>query len=157
MSGSPLSGANSGRQPKPSEAKALGKELMNNLPGIFSLDQQNKEKIGNYKVPAIQNGNWVLKSHPVALVDSFTAQTHAIATIFVKVENEFIRLMTTEANEKAGTILDHAHPAYKRLLGELRYTDKITLSGNEYMADYDVFRDRQGRVIGAYLVGIPFY
>lgn len=143
-------------EPKPSDAKALGKELMSNLPGIFSLDQKNTVKMGNYDVPAIQNGNWVISSHPTPLVHSFTEQTRAIAAIFVKVENEFIRLMTTEANEKAGTILDHAHPAYKRLLGELRYTDKVTLSDKDYMADYDVFRDRQGRVIGAYLVGIEF-
>jgi methyl-accepting chemotaxis protein len=151
--GSSLSAAQSA--PKPSDAKALGKELMSNLSGIFSLDQQNTERLDGRDVPALRNGNWVMSSHPIPLVNSFTAQTDAIAAIFVKVGDEFIRLMTTEANEKAGTVLDHAHPAYKRLHGELRYTDKVTLSGKEYMADYDVFRDRQGRVIGAYLVGIP--
>lgn len=146
-----LSAANAG----PKDAKNLGKELMNNLPGIFSLDEEHTEKMGKYQVPPIVNGNWVLKSKPVSLVESFTAQTNAIATIFVKVDNEFIRLMTTEPKEKAGTILDHSSPAYVRLLGELRYTGKVTLSGTEYMTDYDVFRDRQGRVIGAYVVGIP--
>lgn len=143
-------------EPQPADAKALGKQLMSNLSGIFYLDWQNQEKLGGRKVPAIQNGNWVISSHPVPLVDSFTAQTHSIATIFVKVNEEFVRLMTTETHEKAGTILDHAHPAYKRLIGELRYTNQVTLAGKEYMADYDVFRDRQGRVIGAYLVAIPF-
>ncbi len=140
--------------PGPSDAKALGKQLMSNMPGIFSLDQENKEKIGGYQVPAIKNGNWIIRSQPVSLVESFTEETQAIATIFVKVGDEFVRLCTTE-NEKVGTALSHSHPAYQRLLGELRYTDKVTLSGNDYMADYDVFRDRQGRVIGAYLVGIP--
>ncbi len=149
-----LMGASSS-PPNPSDAKALGKELMNNLSGIFSLDEQNKEKLGGYEVPAILNGNWVLSSHPISLIDSFSKQTKTVSTIFVKVEDEFIRLMTTEAGESAGTILDHSHPAYKRLLGELRYTDKINLSKIDYMADYDVFRDRQGRVIGAYLVAIP--
>lgn len=151
-----LSAGSSDKMPKPSDAKSLGRELMRNLPGIFSLEEENKEKIGDYDIPAIRNGNWIISSHPIALVDSFTAQTNAIATIFVKIENEFIRLMTTEANEEAGTILDHASPAYERLLGELRYTGKIVLSDKQYMADYDVFRDKQGRVIGAYLVGIPF-
>jgi hypothetical protein len=145
----------SGQGPTPSDAKALGKELMSNLPGIFSLDVENKEKLGSYEVPPIRNGNWVLSSKPIPLVESFTKETRAIAAIFVKVEDEFVRISTTEINEKEGTALSHSHPAYKRLLGELRYTDKVVLSGNEYMADYDVFRDRQGRVIGAYLVGIP--
>jgi hypothetical protein len=147
--------AKSNELPEPSDAKALGKELMNNLPGIFSLDQENKQEMNGYKIPAIRNGNWILTTHPVSLVDSFTKDTRAIATIFVKVEDEFVRLSTTEVHEKPGTILSHSHPAYKRLVGELRYTDVVTLSGNKYMADYDVFRDRQGRVIGAYLVGIP--
>jgi hypothetical protein len=149
------SASRSNSQPEPSDAKALGKQLMSNFPGIFSLDQQDLRKIGAYNIPAIRNGNWVITSYPVTLVESFSQQTHAIAALFVKIEDEFIRLMTTEPHEKAGAILDHANPAYKHLIGELRYTNKITLSGNDYMADYDVFRDRQGRVIGAYLVGIP--
>jgi methyl-accepting chemotaxis protein len=151
-----LSAADSEKQLQPSDAKALGKELMSNLPGIFSLDQEHQKKMGHHVAPAIRNGNWVISSPAISLVDSFTANTGAIATFFVKVENEFIRLSTTEVNEKVGTILDHSNPAYRRLLGELRYTNKIVLSGKEYMADYDVFRDRQGRVIGAYLVAIPF-
>lgn len=142
-------------EPKPSDAKALGKELMSNLPGIFSLDQQNSERLNGIDVPALVNGNWVLKSKPVPLVESFTAQTQAIATIFVKVDDEYVRIMTTEPKEKVGSVLSHDHPAYKRMIGELRYTNKVTLAGKDYMADYDVFRDRQGRVIGAYLVGIP--
>ncbi|MBI2743591.1 MAG: Cache 3/Cache 2 fusion domain-containing protein [Chlamydiales bacterium] len=141
--------------PKPSDAKALGKELMSNLPGIFSLDQDNKERVGSYEVPALRNGNWVLRAQPIPLVDSFSEQTGAVTTLFVKVQDEFVRISTTEPGEKAGAALSHSHPAYKKMIGELRYTDKVTLAGKEYMADYDVFRDRQGRVIGAYLVAIP--
>lgn len=137
--------------PSPSDAKGLGKQLMNNLPGIFSLDEQNKEN----GVPAIRNGDWVLATHPVSLVQGFTERTNAIAALFVKSGDEYVRLSTTEKNEKAGTALDHNNPAYHHLSGELRWTGKVTLSGNDYMCDYDVFRDRQGRVIGAYLVGIP--
>ncbi len=144
-----------GKEPVKSDAKALGKELMNNLRGIYSLDKEDTEQLGEYTVPALRNGNWVIKSTPVALVDSFTAQTNAIATLFIKVGDEFVRVTTTEPNEQPGTILSHSHPAYKHFTGELRYTDKVTLSGKDYMADYDVFRDRPGRVIGGYLVGIP--
>lgn len=140
---------------EPSDAKNLGRQLMDNLPGIFSLDEQNKEKLGGYLVPPIKNGNWVISSRPVSLVESFAKETNAVTTLFVKVGDEYVRISTTEAGEKAGKILSHDSPAYKRLLGELRYTGKVTLSGKEYMADYDVFRDRQGRVIGAYLVAIP--
>ncbi|GEM_PF-4802932 len=142
-------------QPEPSDAKALGKKLMSNLPGIFSLDQEHKERLGKYQVPPIRNGNWVLSSHPISLVESFAQQTGAMTALFVKVEDEFVRLYTTEEGEKPGTALSHASPAYKHMFAELRYTGKVSLGGRDYMADYDVFRDRQGRVIGAYLVGIP--
>jgi hypothetical protein len=141
--------------PEPSDAKALGKELMGNLSGIFSIDDTSTEKLGEYSVPALKNGNWIIKSQPMSLIDSFSQETHTVSTFFIKVDDEFVRVSTTEENEKAGNILSHSSPAYKRLLGELRYTDKVVLSGKEYMADYDVFRDRQGRVIGAYLVAIP--
>lgn len=145
----------SAREPQPSDAKDLGKQLMENLPGIFSLDQDHKERMGKYLVPPIRNGDWVLSNQPISLIESFAANTGTVATFFVRVEDEYIRISTTEPNEKAGTILDHSSPAYKRMVGELRYTGKVSLSGKEYMADYDVFRDRQGRVIGAYLVAIP--
>lgn len=141
--------------PKPADAKALGKQLMDNLPGIFSLDQDHKEKIGKFMVPPIQNGNWVLTARPTSLVESFAAQTGAVTALFVKVGEEFVRLYTTETNEKAGTPLSHSSPAYQNMIGEMRYTNKVTLAGKDYMCDYDVFRDRQGRIIGAYLVGIP--
>jgi len=139
----------------PSDAKALGKELMSNLPGIFTLDLEHQEKFGRTMVPAIRNGDWIISSEPISLAEGFTERTQAIATLFVKSGDAFIRLSTTEPDQKPGTALDHKSPAYIRLLGELRYTGKVTLSGKDYMADYDVFRDRRGRVIGAYLVGIP--
>lgn len=139
----------SGKGAKPSDAKALGKQLMSNLPGIFSLDTQTGT------TPSIRNGDWIIGMQPIPLVESFSANTHAIATLFVKVGDEFIRLSTTEINERPGTRLDHGNPAYRNLFGELRWTGEMTLSGKDYMVDYDVFRDRQGRVIGAYLVGIP--
>jgi methyl-accepting chemotaxis protein-2 (aspartate sensor receptor) len=141
----------------PSDAKALGKELMDNLSGVFSIDEQYEEKLEGRKVPAVRNGNWIITTKPISLVDSFSKDTGAITTLFVKVGDEFIRLSTTEEGEKPGSMLSHESPAYKRLLGELRYTGKVTLSGKDYMADYDLFRDRQGREIGAYLVAIPLH
>jgi hypothetical protein len=141
--------------PTTSDAKALGKQLMKNLPGIFSIDEAHRGKMGGRMVPAIRNGDWILSFHPTSLIDSFAQDTGTVATFFVKVDDEFVRLSTTETKEKPGSILSHSSPAYKHLLGELRYTGKVTLAGKDYMADYDVFRDRGGRVIGAYLVGIP--
>jgi methyl-accepting chemotaxis protein len=143
------------KAPEPSDAKALGRQLMSNLPGIFSIDESRTVAMGGFEIPAIRNGDWMLTTQPVPLVESFTKDTQAIAAFFVKAGDEFIRLSTTEPGEKAGTALSHSHPAYNRLHGELRYTGVVTLSGQRFMADYDVFRDRQGRIVGAYVVGIP--
>jgi methyl-accepting chemotaxis protein len=153
-----LAGCTSSTTPsgkEPGDAKAYGKMLMSNLSGIFSLDEENKEKLGSFQVPPIKNGNWVIASRPMALTESFAKENNTVTTIFVRVGDDYVRISTTEKGQKPGDPLDHSSPAYKRMLGELRYTGKVTLSGVDYMADYDVFRDRDGRVIGAYLVGIP--
>ena len=72
--------------------------------------------------------------------------------------NDFIRASTTLSDgnaDAAGTVLDHGNPAYKNLIEGKRYTGEVTLFGKGYMADFNVFKDKNGQVVGAYLVGIP--
>lgn len=145
--------------PTTAEILSKAKEFLKNLPGEFKLDNTRTEKVGDYNLATIKNGDWLLSDHPLPLVDSFTQRTSAFATIFVKSGSEFVRASTsliTENNEDAaGTILSHTNPAYESLMNGKRYTGVVELFGQKYMSDYNVFRDKNGRVIGAYLVGIP--
>lgn len=135
------------------DVKNLAKEFVRNLSGQFALDPMKKEQIGNYQVPVVQNGDWILTDHPVPLVASFSARTNAIATIFVKQDEEFIVVSTSLTGSPP--VLEHNTPAYKDLNDGKRFTGEVQLVGKNYMADFTPFRDKDGRVIGAYLVGIP--
>ena len=94
------------------------------------------------------------------LVDSFTQITGAVATIFVKSDNDFIRVTTSLKNEKneraIGTILDHNHPGYKILLDGKDFTGIATLFGRQYMTHYEPIRNANGKVIGISFIGLDF-
>jgi len=157
--GAASEGVNGKSAPTTADVQKLANELVKNLPGEFKLDNTKSEKLGDYNLPSMKNGDWILSDHPLPLVDSFTQRTSAFATIFVKSGNEFVRestsLMTESNADAAGTTLSHSNPAYDSLMNGKRFTGVVELFGVKYMADYDVFRDKDGKVIGAYLVGIP--
>jgi methyl-accepting chemotaxis protein-2 (aspartate sensor receptor) len=152
-------GAGYGKSPTASDVRELAKEFLKNMPGQFTVDKEQKQTLGKYEVPVMRNGDWVLVDPPVALVDSFAARTKAKATLFVKAGDEFVRVSTslniTPSLDGEGTILDHASGAYKNLIQGKRYTGKVTLFGKQFVADYDVIKEKGGKVIGAYLVAIP--
>lgn len=149
-------------KPKPSAAavQALAKEFTTNIQGPISYLPDRKERLGGFEVPIIRSGDWLLNDHPLPLVDSFTARTGAVATIYVKIGDEFVRLATSVTTERdqdaAGTTLDHTTQGYKSLINGMRYTGDTVLFGKKFMADFNVLKDKNGQVIGAYLVAIPY-
>lgn len=94
------------------------------------------------------------------LVDQFTETTGAIATVFAKSREDFIRVTTSLKTDKGaraiGTVLDRAHPGYKAVLEGRTYTGIATLFGRKYMTQYDPIRNTEGAVIGLSFVGVDF-
>lgn len=94
------------------------------------------------------------------LVDSFTAATGAVATIFVADGNDFVRISTSLLNDKGaraiGTRLAQNHPGYAVIKSGKSYVGLATLLGKRYMTQYDPIKDAQGKVIGASFVGLDF-
>jgi methyl-accepting chemotaxis protein len=92
------------------------------------------------------------------IVDRFTAQTNATATVFAVSGDDFIRVSTSvkkENGERAiGTVLDHAHAGYALLRGGKSYTGLATLFGKQYITYYDPIKDDAGQVIGVLYVGV---
>jgi len=93
-------------------AEFLGKSFASNFSSNFEILSE-KMAIKDRQVPII-----IANDKPVNLnyqiVDKFTQSTGAIATVFVKDGNDFIRVTTSLKNEKGeravGTVLDNAHP-----------------------------------------------
>ncbi len=80
-------------------AEFLGKSFAKNLPGIFEVSAE-KMTIKDRQVSILKlNGTPININYQV--VDNFTQNTGAIATVFVKDGNDFIRVTTSLKNEKA--------------------------------------------------------
>ena len=94
------------------------------------------------------------------LVDGFTATSGAVATVFVKSGEDFVRISTSLKNDKGeravGTLLDRTHPGYKAAMQGQGYSGLATLFGRQYMTQYDLIKNPNGEVIGLSFVGLDF-
>ncbi len=94
------------------------------------------------------------------LVDGFTATSGAVATVFAKSGDDFVRIDTSLKNDKGeravGTLLDRAHPGYKAAWEGKGYAGLATLFGRQYMTQYDPIKNASGEVIGLSFVGLDF-
>ena len=94
------------------------------------------------------------------VVDRFTDTTGAVATVFAKSGDDFMRVTTSLKTDKGdraiGTLLDRAHPGYKAVLDGRSYTGIATLFGRRYMTQYDPIRNAGGTVVGISFVGLDF-
>lgn len=85
-------------------------------------------------------------------IQTFVETTDAEVSVFVRQENEFIRIATTlktkEGKSAIGTTLRHTNPAYEAALkGEPTYR-RISLFGKDYNTVYMPIKDSQNHVIG---------
>ncbi|HEY0941374.1 MAG TPA: Cache 3/Cache 2 fusion domain-containing protein [Steroidobacter sp.] len=132
-------------------------QLRSCLADNISLDTQRQIQVAGRSTPVLKNGGADLNLD-CAIPDRFTAQSGVTATIFVKSDADFVRISTSikkQNGERAlGTALNHAHPAYSRLMAGQSYVGYAMLFGTQYLTQYDPIKDARGQVIGALYVGI---
>ena len=140
-------------------AEMVGAQFAATLPRALQRDTGRLIPTGNGSFPALGRGDQTLNNN-FALVDEFTAQTGAVATIFVRQENDFYRIATSlkkENGERAvGTPLGNQHPAWKQLMEGQTYTGKAQLFGRDYMTRYLPVKDEGGQVVAVVFIGIDF-
>ena len=135
----------------------------NVLKGYFrdglTLDTSRTIDADGIAAPVIKSGNVELNGN-FTNVDDFTARSKAVATIFVRKGDEFIRVSTSlkkDSGERAiGTMLDHANPAYDSILKATPYVGMASLFGKFYMTRYEPILDGSNQVIGISFVGLDF-
>lgn len=129
------------------------------FPGTFAVDPAKTVTIAGKKTPAISSATTTLNLN-TAIVDRFTAVTKAVATVFVRSGDDFIRVSTSlkkeDGSRAVGTVLEKTHPAYPGLLKGETYTGKVALFGKDYMTTYQPVKDGNGRVIAVLFVGLDF-
>ncbi|MGY3686479.1 methyl-accepting chemotaxis protein [Vibrio coralliilyticus] len=93
------------------------------------------------------------------LVDSFTRDTGAVATLFAPLDGDFIRVSTSLKNPSGtrvvGTTLGKNHPGYNKLMSGQPYYAQVKLFGENYITYYAPLKDYQGKVTGVTFIGLP--
>ena len=137
------------------------------LAGLFEqrfasgLQVRNEERItvGSLQTPALYLGATQL-NNDFSEVDDFTRMTAGVATVFVRDGDEFVRITTSltkqDGTRALGTVLDHQHPAYQKLLAGQGYVGRALLFDRYYMTQYTPVRDSGGRVIAVLFVGFDY-
>ncbi|MET3139610.1 methyl-accepting chemotaxis protein [Undibacterium sp. GrIS 1.2] len=127
--------------------------------GAVGLDPSRSIDVAGTATPVLKSGDGDLNGN-FPVLDQFTSLSGAIATLFVKKDNDFIRVSTTlkkENGERAvGTVLDHTNPAFEIVSGGKSYVGIATIFGKQYMTQYDPIIDSGGKVIGIFFVGVNF-
>jgi methyl-accepting chemotaxis protein len=136
----------------------LAKGFLFNLSGNFELDTETVDT-GGKPAPGLKlDGN--LLNGEATLVDRFTSSTGAVATVFAKTGDDFIRVTTSLKNLKGerviGTLLDRKHPGYEAVLGGRSHIGLATLFGKRYMTQYNPIKDASGKIVGLSFVGLDF-
>jgi methyl-accepting chemotaxis protein-2 (aspartate sensor receptor) len=139
-------------------AEMVGLQFAETLKGQMTLSEQQIVSAGLAAPALLYSGAPV--NNDFSLVDRFTATTGAVATLFVRSGDDFIRVSTSlkkqDGARAIGTRLDRNHPAYKALITGQEFTGRAALFGHDYMTHYIPLRDSTGRIIGSMFVGINF-
>ncbi|MBD0684080.1 methyl-accepting chemotaxis protein [Pseudomonas sp. PSB18] len=115
--------------------------------------------VAGVQTPSLSLGSEVLNNN-FKEVDEFKQMTAGTATVFVRSGDDFIRVSTSVAKQDGsraiGTVLDHASPAYARLMSGQSYIGRVLLFGRYYMTQYSPVRDSGGKIIAALYVGFDY-
>lgn len=88
--------------------------------GGLSVQAAERIAVAGMQTPALYLGPTLLNNN-FDEVDEFRQLTAGVATVFVRDGDEFVRVSTSltkpDGTRAIGTVLDHQHPAYNRLLG----------------------------------------
>jgi methyl-accepting chemotaxis protein len=127
------------------------------LPAGYSLDESQKVDINGVATPTIKAGDRVLNLD-FTIPDQFLEHSGAIATVFARSGDEFVRVTTSlkkqDGSRAIGTRLDRQGPAYALILAGKPYTGLAELFGKRFITQYKPVTDASGRVIGALFVGV---
>jgi len=140
-----------------SDANRISKVFKSAFQPTFSIDQSQKVDVGGKQVPLLKNGDTVINLN-YSIVDKFTENSGALATVFLKTGDDFLRISTSLKKENGdravGTVLDHTHPAYPVLMKGDAFTGFAKLFGKNFMTSYNPVKDDKGNVIAVLFIGI---
>ncbi|AJO81428.1 methyl-accepting chemotaxis protein [Pseudomonas sp. MRSN 12121] len=127
--------------------------------GGLSLHLEQPVTVAGTQTPGLHLGDVVLNNN-FEEVDEFKQMTAGVATVFVRSGDDFVRISTSlskqDGSRAIGTLLDHAHPAYQKLMAGQGYVGRALLFDRLYMTQYTPVRDSSGKVIAVLFVGFDY-
>jgi len=143
------------------------RESTQRLSGLFekrfsaglSIHPDAPVAVAGIQTPGLHLGSEVLNNN-FKEVDEFKQMTAGVATLFVRSGEDFVRVSTSltkqDGTRAIGTLLDHAHPAYAKLMAGQGYVGRALLFDRSYMTQYTPVRDGSGKVIAVLFVGFDY-
>ena len=143
------------------------RESTQRLSGLFekrfsaglSIHPSEPVTVAGTHTPGLHLGSEVLNNN-FKEVDEFKQMTAGVATLFVRSGEDFVRVSTSltkqDGTRAIGTLLDHAHPAYAKLMAGQSYVGRALLFERSYMTQYTPVRDGSGKVIAVLFVGFDY-
>ncbi|WP_285373412.1 methyl-accepting chemotaxis protein [Pseudomonas sp. lyk4-TYG-107] len=143
------------------------RESTQRLSGLFekrfsaglSIHPDAPVAVAGTQTPGLHLGSEVLNNN-FKEVDEFKQMTAGVATLFVRSGEDFVRVSTSltkqDGTRAIGTLLDHAHPAYAKLMAGQGYVGRALLFDRSYMTQYTPVRDGSGKVIAVLFVGFDY-
>jgi methyl-accepting chemotaxis protein len=127
------------------------------FPGRFQLDSRRAIKIGAVDTPALLYGGKPL-NQDFDTIDRFSKMTGAVATVFARSGDDFIRITTSlkkqDGSRAIGTTLGKNHPGYGLIMAGESYLGRANLFGRDYSTKYVPIKGIDGQVIGILFVGV---
>lgn len=125
----------------------------------LSVHPDQPVTVAGVQTPGLHLGNEVLNNN-FKEVDEFKQMTAGVATVFVRSGEDFIRVSTNVSKQDGtraiGTVLDHANPAYAKLMAGQSYVGRSLLFERYYMSQYTPVRDAGGKIIAVLYVGFDY-
>ncbi|PMQ13037.1 Methyl-accepting chemotaxis protein PctC [Pseudomonas sp. AD21] len=143
------------------------RESTQRLSGLFekrfsaglSIPPDEPVTVAGTQTPGLHLGSEVLNNN-FKEVDEFKQMTAGVATLFVRSGEDFVRVSTSltkqDGTRAIGTLLDHTHPAYAKLMAGQGYVGRALLFDRSYMTQYTPVRDGSGKVIAVLFVGFDY-
>jgi hypothetical protein len=117
---------------------------------------EGADSVAGKQVPAIYFGSTKMNNN-FDLVDDVAKQSGAVATIFVKSGEDFVRVATNvkkdDGSRAIGTILDPKGKVIASMQKNEAFYGDVDILGKPYTTGYEPIRDPSKSVIGIYFVG----
>ncbi|WP_419677943.1 methyl-accepting chemotaxis protein [Aliarcobacter lanthieri] len=124
----------------------------------IEIDNSNKIEINGVQTPILKSNGLILNNNN-SLIDEFTKTTGAVATVFVKQNDDFYRVATSlqklDGSRAIGTFLTKDSPAFEKIINKEKYIGIAKLFGKNYMTVYEPIIENK-EVIGILFVAYNF-